>query len=406
MIIAKKLKRCFCLIVSTGSFLIRLQAQTSPAPVTAPAPDFTPRVIDVKAINVDSAVNSKVAYAGDIIRIRITNPIKFLENRPTDKSRLVMYAEGIELRGIYSKWYSEYTNQDIRDHKVPDIGSYSDVAFRLIRNQETKPTWDFFYGNTKNWYANKITLNLSLGWEQMVQLDKGVDPITKKPADTHITIYYYETREFIMWLLTFLVIIIGFLYLAIKTDVLRDSRGGKSVGAYSLSLTQLLFWTTLVIGGFIYSLVLTEIPGVLNSSILLLIGISLSTTGVASIIDLPNTNGNQVPVKAHQSFFRDILSDGSSYSVQRIQTFAWNLVLGVYFIIYTVNSKTMPEFSDTLLFLAGISSASYLGSKVPENKLLQAQAGQPPAPPVTVVAPPVNTGEIASPVTNTNIAVG
>ncbi|MBC8051662.1 MAG: hypothetical protein H7Y13_01215 [Sphingobacteriaceae bacterium] len=45
----------------------------------------------------------------------------------------------------------------------------------------------------------------------------------------------------------------------------------------------------------------------------------------------------------------------------------WNLVFGIYFISFTIDNKTMPVFSDTLLVLAGVSSTFYLGSKIPEN---------------------------------------
>ena len=99
-----------------------------------------------------------------------------------------------------------------------------------------------------------------------------------------------------------------------------------------------------------------------------MMGISLGTTGVATAIDQNKINNNTAAVKKQQGFVKDLLTDGDSYSVQRVQTFAWNVILGVYFVIYTINNKTMPEFSTTMLLLAGFSSTSYLAGKLSENK--------------------------------------
>ena len=80
-------------------------------------------------------------------------------------------------------------------------------------------------------------------------------------------------------------------------------------------------------------------------------------------------------VKKKQGFIKDLLTDGDSYSIQRVQTFAWNVILGVYFVIFTVNNKTMPEFSTTMLLLAGFSSTSYLAGKV-SGEMLRRQRGR------------------------------
>ena len=41
----------------------------------------------------------------------------------------------------------------------------------------------------------------------------------------------------------------------------------------------------------------------------------------------------------------------------------------VIFIVETARTLAMPEFSDTLLGLMGISSSGYLALKVPERKM-------------------------------------
>ena len=120
-------------------------------------------------------------------------------------------------------------------------------------------------------------------------------------------------------------------------------------------------------GAFIYTLLLTDISMSFNTSILYMLGISLGTTGAATAIDQNKINNQSAVPKKNQGFFKDVLTDGDSYSIQRVQSFAWNVILGLYFITYTIKNKTMPEFSTTMLLLAGFSSSSYLAGKVPEN---------------------------------------
>jgi hypothetical protein len=46
----------------------------------------------------------------------------------------------------------------------------------------------------------------------------------------------------------------------------------------------------------------------------------------------------------------------------------WTWVLGIIFISSVYHGLQMPQFNPTLLGLMGISSGTYLGFKVPENR--------------------------------------
>src|SRR6185503_20122297 len=69
-----------------------------------------------------------------------------------------------------------------------------------------------------------------------------------------------------------------------------------------------------------------------------------------------------------RGFLKDVLSDESGISIHRLQLFVWTLVLGIIFCTVVYGSLEMPQFSNTLLGLMGISSGTYLGLKVPETK--------------------------------------
>jgi hypothetical protein len=66
------------------------------------------------------------------------------------------------------------------------------------------------------------------------------------------------------------------------------------------------------------------------------------------------------------SFFDDILSDANGYSFHRFQIFAWTIVLGTLFVSAVWAELAMPQFSETLLALMGVSAGTYLGFKIAE----------------------------------------
>ena len=71
-----------------------------------------------------------------------------------------------------------------------------------------------------------------------------------------------------------------------------------------------------------------------------------------------------------QGFFIDILSDDNGISMHRFQNFAWTLIAITVYLYKVTEIKTgcqLPELSDTLLALTGISSATFLVLRSKEN---------------------------------------
>lgn len=67
-------------------------------------------------------------------------------------------------------------------------------------------------------------------------------------------------------------------------------------------------------------------------------------------------------------FFRDVLSDAEGYCLHRFQLLAWTVALGLMFVSAVYNDLIMPEFSAPQLGLMGMTSAVYIGLKVPEKR--------------------------------------
>lgn len=297
----------------------------------------------------------KTIRVDDLILLQLLHPREFMDSRPTDGSKLTLYADGVALKGITSDLFNS-----IRKDEFKTTDSVTWVTFRLKQDTSTKAGWDNLYKLADSWYSNKLHVHLSMAWEGMLPVKVTSENLPK----TRVTIIYFKSGTFIAMSALYLGLIVLILYLAVRSDILKEEPGG----AYSMAQTQLAYWTVLIIGGFLYSLMLTNIPSTLNPSILLLLGISLTTNGTATYIDYfqrKKQGADYVP-KTPKGFFNDILGDGKSMNMQRFQVFAWNLVLGGYYIIFTINNKTMPVIPDVLLTLAGVSSLGYVAAKPSE----------------------------------------
>lgn len=336
-------------------------------PAVIPSAHHVPEILAIKILKVDASSGSPVkksnqAYAGDIIAILINHPAEFLKLRPTDQSKLILFADGIQLDGIYSHRFEKLSNQTVASGQINFPDSLW-IPFELTRNSQTQEAWKTLYRINNHWYDNEDIITADLGWEGMFPINQS----NTSKAKTRISLVFYQPFIFWIWFVFYALFIVLFIYLCAKTNIIRESCGNNK-GAFSLSQTQLVFWTVVVIGGFIYSVVLTDLTNSLNSSVLLLLGISIGTSGIANSIDYYKRQKNNVmALKPHRNFLFDILSDGDNISVQRAQILMWNIVFGIYFITFTIDNKTMPEFSDTLLVLSGVSSSFYLGGKITEN---------------------------------------
>lgn len=99
----------------------------------------------------------------------------------------------------------------------------------------------------------------------------------------------YRQWIFVLGVVLFAVLVVAFIYLARKSDIIRDSgplRGlSESRRPYSLGRTQMAFWTLLVLGawGFIY--IVMEDYQTINEQALVLLGIAAATALGAAAID-------------------------------------------------------------------------------------------------------------------------
>lgn len=144
---------------------------------------------------------------------------------------------------------------------------------------------------------------------------------------------------------------------------------------YSLAKTQFAAWTVIIASSYIY-LSLTKgdcADGAINKTALVLMGIGTGILTAAAIIDKRETLDNRPRHQNRPSkgFFSDILSDHNGVSIHRFQNFVWTSIAMIVYIMKVAHVQSgcvMPELSDTLLALTGISGVTFLTMRASENK--------------------------------------
>ena len=143
---------------------------------------------------------------------------------------------------------------------------------------------------------------------------------------------------------------------------------------FSLTKVQFGLWTVVISSAYIYlSLCKGDCAaGTINKTALVLMGIFAGTAAASTIIDKREMNDNRPRHQntPSQGFFVDILSDDNGISLHRFQNFVWTLIAVIVYLYKLQEVSTgclLPELSDTLLALTGISSATYVLLRSKEN---------------------------------------
>jgi hypothetical protein len=225
-----------------------------------------------------------------------------------------------------------------------------------------------------------------------LRLSVGVQGETPLPVDSAVPTTYLWVIGWnwwtISWLVIFSILLLIFVLCAIYSNVLKTpEKQPNGRLPYSLSRTQAAFWLFIVAISFVFIWAITGDVSTLNGSVLGLIGISAATYLAAAItekgqntpqapLNPPSSPANPVPnailkiqnIRFVGRFLVDLLSDTGSggVSIHRFQIFVWTIVVGIIFMVSVFNELSMPELNGTLLALMGISSATYIGSKLNE----------------------------------------
>jgi hypothetical protein len=301
------------------------------------------------------------------------------------------------------------------------------LMFPLNRTEASREVWTYLLGRPR----------LS---DRKVEVSVGVDNQFAVPSSASVYLRVIPRGWFSFWLVIFGIFAIGFVLLAKRSDLLRDPVTAPA-GArppYSLARTQAAWWFFLALASYLLiGMVTGDFSTSITGTTLVLLGISAGTAAGSAFIDANKssrvsqaqdaaratamyaemqsldseitalastvqTSGS--PALAHEmadkealrteklsmyrkltnqseSFLLDVLSDSNGVNFHRFQALAWTVVLGFIFVGHVYRDLAMPQFSETLLGLMGISSGTYLSLKIPENPSPDPAPRNPAVPP-------------------------
>ncbi len=336
---------------------------------------------------------------GDRIRVRVEGLSAVTRNATSkgnsfDPRQLVLYLDGYELENVHGEPVIVMVPGENQKKVVDDNW----LAFRLERTHSSQAAWNTLLSQGSRYSINVI---VGVGCPSKLAI-----PVSNPLSPPKLTIVLLSWR---FWLCLLLIIAIALIFIRYCRNTLRSpgiegvyskrevingeellitqkvelqkrvrknrisqfflGRKKLNKNPFSLSISQLAFWTFIIFGSYLIIYGITgDYANILTRQSLILLGINSITAFGTSLID---GQGNEENKKGSQGisegFFSDILSDINGVNFHRFQTFIWTVAIGLFFVLEVTKNLAMPEFDDTLLTLQGISSATYLGLRGQEQ---------------------------------------
>lgn len=343
---------------------------------------------------------------GDDLVIEFKNLKEWMSAAP-DRNKtenFVLFLNGVEMKGLKAK------TPDVECKRLSfPLPSLNDDG--PSREDGSRDAWSMFRRAAKPGQA------LSAG----IAVDKD-QPFIPVPGNG-LKVDLLPQGSIFVWLLL-LALLIAFLIMAVKSDILRDAPtppGSKKL-SFSLGRTQMAWWLFIVVSSYLYILIVVGIHDCLTQGALILTGISGGTAALSYAVDA-NKRGQRVPLEKQKAgltsqlaaldakladpatagqsadtlsaqkdqlagqlakindslsglpslpdvsegFIFDILRDETGISLHRFQMVVWTLILGAVFVIDVYKNLAMPDFGANLLALLGVSGGVYVGFKLPDS---------------------------------------
>jgi hypothetical protein len=251
----------------------------------------------------------------------------------------ILYVNGVPQKGIKA---------------INKNASQKEMVFKLLRTKDDDDLLNSYY-------------NLGSPYKQ-VQISIGNEQGNITDTKT-FTIVLFNPWVLGAGCFLILLLLISFFYLNYRLPLIKDQNSlPNNLRPYSLSRTQLAWWSIIILSSFIFLICVTGELYTITGSAVILLGISAATTAAGKIIDNSDQKTNLNRDHPSEGFFIDLLSDSSGVGIHRFQNLAFNIVIGLYFLYEVIVNLHMPEIDSSLLTLMGISSGTYALLKANENK--------------------------------------
>lgn len=373
---------------------------------------FNAQSASAKNTEAPSPVSIKVkGVTGDLqlyktITVEVENLSGYLKQTGKDAGKFILYLDWRPLKKVNARM----------------MDGTDKLQFDIRRTPDSEMEWNALLG---------LPFAKDKGFTYLVPVSIGYENENPIPSDVQYLLIV--TKKIWLWIFAaFFVLALGvFLRLARASGIIRDPSPDlpPQERPYSLGRTQMAFWYFLVVVSYVFIWMITSDLDSLTGSALALIGISTVTGLSASYVgekkldkavnrrkklekekaalqaglsdlgarvalasspenmgglrieeaetkvrlvqvdqEIQGVTAMTAPRKS-EGFLNDILADADGISLHRFQIAVWTIVRGFIFATSIYNSLAMPQFSDTLLALMGISSGTYIGFKFPEKQV-------------------------------------
>jgi hypothetical protein len=255
-------------------FVVNAQDQPEPNGQTKPP------LIELKITK--PAVEGKLALY-NTIKVPIDGLQEWVKQRDNNHRKLILNIDGNRFVGLEPLLVDDNTKLQF-DLK------------RIAGNQDNKDAWNAVLSRRpKNWERDvPVTIELENG-----------ALIRSKAFNNKLTVV--DKFWFYVFVVSFLIAIILFWWLAYKSDIIRDTgpqpggtnkKGKPNRKPFSLARTQMAFWFFIVVISYVFIWMVTSDLSNLTTSVLALIGISAATGLGSAMVDSSRKSDEAATLKA------------------------------------------------------------------------------------------------------------
>lgn len=196
------------------------------------------------------------------VKIAIANLPQWIAIKDNDPSKLILYIDGNALRGIRGAL----------------IENNSKLQFDLKRDPKDKEAWNALLSRNRDDFFTRM-VPVTLGFENGVQV----------PSNVKSTLIVINRSWFMIFVISFLIAILVFWWLAYKSDIIRETgpqpQANNQRKPYSLARTQMAFWFFTIMISYVFIWMVTSDLSNLTASVLGLMGISAGAGLGSAIVD-------------------------------------------------------------------------------------------------------------------------
>ena len=311
------------------------------------------------------------------------------------------------------------------DPQIDQNGKQLSFILERTSDKDNRVLWSRLLGFPFAHQTADVPVSLEIGGTPLTfHTDPTNDKLSAQPA---MQLVAFDTGRMVLGLLFVALVMVTTVLMCAKTTMARDPgipQLRRPDRPFSLGRVQMAFWFCLIVASFVFIGLLTSDMSSIAAQSFVLLGISAATAlgpvavdqtkdspisqiqagladmGISSAADVEKlmaanagaaadaivpgakiganlnpTAGqlvaeyeNRIAAVKSDGFLRDIVNDINGPTIHRWQIVIWTIILGGVYVATVYATLETPNFDSNLLALMGISGATYIGFKIPEEQ--------------------------------------